>query len=128
MRAALALLLIASPAWSQTLMTAEEFEAWSTGQTLDYTTDGFHWSSEMHLLGRRTLLSNGVDQCLEGIWFPKDDAICFVYDGLDTEYCWHFWRDGSDVFAEMIDTPGEPTDHVTLAAEPLTCPGPDVGV
>ena len=131
MRLVLALLLallLASPASAQSLMTAEEFEAWSTGKTLDYAIDGIYWGSEQHLPGRLTRDADANGPCIEGRWFPKDDAICFVYDGVAGEHCWQFWRDGTEVWAEIHDGAGALLAQVTLADEPLACQGPEVGV
>jgi hypothetical protein len=132
MRFLLCLLVTAVPGMAQspTLMTADEFESWSTGQTLDYSIGSQLYGSEMHLSGRRTLDADTGGHCSEGIWFPQDDAICFVYDGDPRQHCWRFWRDGSDeVLAELVDdAPGAPLSHVTIAPSPLACPGRDVGV
>jgi hypothetical protein len=124
----LALVLLAGAADARTLMTAEEFEAWSTGQTLDYWIDGTYWGSERHLSGRRTLDADAEGPCREGRWFPKDDMLCFTYADLDGEHCWHFWRDGPRVMAEVADEEGGLSTEVTLADQPLACPGPDAGV
>ena len=107
-------------------MTTEEFEAFSTGQTLDYWIDGAFWGSERHLSGRRTLDADAEGPCRQGEWFPKGDMICFVYAGETGEHCWQFFRDGPRVLAEPSD--GGLLTEVTLADQPLSCPGPDVGV
>lgn len=125
---ALALLLLTGTAQAQTPMTVEEFEAFSTGQTLDYFIDGTFWGSERHLADRKTLDADADAEgpCREGRWFPKDDMICFVYEGDSGEHCWQFFRDGSRVLAQIDD--GSLSTEVTLADQPLACPGPDVGV
>jgi hypothetical protein len=129
MRAA-ALCLFASAAVAETPMSAAEFEAWSTGRTLDYWVDGAFWGSEMHLSGRRTLDADAEGPCVAGRWFPEGDAICFVYDGSDATHCWRFWREGDRVLTLPVeaDPAAEAPIEVTLAPEPLACPGPDVGV
>jgi hypothetical protein len=127
MRLALALLIFTSAADAQTLMTPEEFEAFSTGQTLDYWVNGTFWGSEQHLSGRQTLDADAEGPCRKGEWFPKGDAICFVYEGETGEHCWHFWRDGENVVAESLGEDGFSSD-VFLDDQPLACPGPDVGV
>jgi hypothetical protein len=124
---ALAFLLMTGAAEARTLMTAEEFEAFSTGQTLDYWVGGTFWGSERHLSGRKTLDADAEGPCREGAWFPKDDMICFVYSGDQGEHCWRFWRDGDSVVAEVAGEDGF-SAGVTLADKPLSCPGPDVGV
>jgi hypothetical protein len=112
----------------QTPMSVDEFEAWSKGQTLDYWIDGTFFGSEMHLPGRQTMDSDPGGPCVAGAWHPDGDAICFVYDGSDTQHCWRFWRDGGEVFARSLSAdPGSSPATVTLSPEPLACPGPEVG-
>lgn len=120
-------LSVASPALSETLMTPEQFDAWSTGQTLDYFLDGTYWGSEAHFSGRAT--TDETDSvCREGRWFPQDGAVCFEY-GPDGPFCWYFWRDGDTVTTRTTDAGADdPTYEVTLSDNPLNCPGPDVGV
>lgn len=125
---ALWLSAVPAPALADTLMTPEEFEAWSTGQTLDYTTEGTFWGSEMHLPGRRTLDADADGPCVEGRWYPDGDAICFTYDISPGPHCWRFWRHNGTVLAELIGQPDRPMSEVTLAPRPLACPGPEVGV
>jgi hypothetical protein len=128
MRTVALLLLLAAPATAQDLMMVEEFEAWSTGQTLDYFIDGVYWGSEQHLAGRRTRDADAGGDCLKGLWFPKGEAICFVYQAVEGEHCWHFWRDGSGVWAEFADNPSAPAAQVRLSDAPVACQGPKVGV
>jgi hypothetical protein len=109
-------------------MTAEEFDAWSKDQTLDYWIEGEYWGSEMHFADRRTLDADPEGPCIEGRWYPAGDAICFTYDQSPGPHCWRFWRRDGTVFAELVGAPDQPMSTVTLADEPLACPGPDVGV
>lgn len=130
MRLALCLTLaLTSPVLSETLMTAEAFEAWSTGQTLDYHDGGSYWGSEQHLPGRLTLDADADGTCRKGHWFPEGDAICFQYEMIEGTFCWYFWREGDRVTARSTDA-GEdgPTYVVTPSDAPLNCSGPDVGV
>ena len=48
LRTLLCLACLATAAQAETAMTAAEFEAWSTGKTLEYDVDGRHRGSEMH--------------------------------------------------------------------------------
>jgi hypothetical protein len=128
MRLAVALLLLTTTAsGAQTSMTPEEFETFSTGQTLDYWIGGVYWGSERHLEGRKTRDADAEGPCREGEWFPKGDQVCFVYEDAPGEHCWLFFRDGTRVLAEVAGEDGLSTE-VTLADQPLQCPGPDVGV
>lgn len=117
----------ASPA--QTLMTAEDYEAFSAGQTLDYAIDGEVYGSERHLPDGRTLDADLGEPCTEGRWFAEGDAICFAYDGIDGTHCWNFWRDGDQVLTKPVgEDPAYPPREVTVSPTPLACPAPDVGV
>jgi len=129
MRLALILCLAATAAAADTPMTSEEFEAWSTGRTLDYAIGGQIYGSEMHLPDRRTLDADIGGPCVEGRWFGDGDAICFVYEGDSREHCWHFWRRGDSVLARPVwSEPDSTASEVTVSPTPLQCPGPDVGV
>lgn len=128
MRLALAFLLAAGSAEAQP-MTAEEFEAWSTGRTLDYYVDGVYWGSEQHLQGRRTLDADADGPCRDGRWFALPEMICFLYESEPGEHCWRFRREGSAVLADLVGEPaGGPRITVIPRDEPLACAGPDVGV
>ena len=127
LRALFCLACLATAAQAETAMTAAEFEAWSTGRTLDYFVDGVIWGSEMHLPGRATVDADAGGACRSGHWYPQDDAICFVYDLSPGPYCWRFLKDGDQVTAEFV---GEAfADHiaVTLSDAPIACT-PEVGV
>jgi hypothetical protein len=63
--------LLTGTAQAQTPMTAEEFEAFSTGQTLDYFIDGTFWGSERHLADRKTLDADAEGPCREGRVVPE---------------------------------------------------------
>lgn len=128
MRIALVLALTATQATAQP-MTPEDFEAWATGRTLDYATGGQVWGSERYHPGRRVTDADTGGPCRNGHWFPRGEAVCFVYEELPGEHCWRYWRDGAEVLASPLAAdPTEPPQTVTPAASPLACPGPDLGV
>ena len=128
MRIALVLALTAAQATAQP-MTPEDFEAWATGRTLDYATGGQVWGSESYHPGRRVTDADTGGPCRNGHWFPRGEAVCFVYEELPGEHCWRYWRDGAEVLASPLAAdPTEPPQTVTPAASPLACPGPDLGV
>lgn len=129
MRLALILCLAGFPLSAQTLMTAEEFDTWSTGKTLDYSVDGEVYGSEVYRPGRKTLDANVGGPCAEGTWHVEGDAICFVYPAYEGVHCWHYWREGDQVMAKPLTAaPETPPQLVTEATAPMACPGPDVGV
>ena len=127
--AALALaLLLASPARAETPMTADEFDAFSVGKTLDYAVDGVIYGSEMHLPGRKTRDADTGRECHDGTWVAQDDQICFIYAPDPTLHCWRFWRRGDGLLAVPTGAaPDAPPSEVTVAKTPLACAGPDVG-
>jgi hypothetical protein len=128
MRAAFALCLLATAASAQTPMTADEFESWSSGKTLDYFDGASFWGSEQHLAERATLDADAGGTCVKGYWYPRGDDICFVYEPSPGPHCWRFLRDGDAVFALIVDNPDAPLFSVTLSDAPISCAGPDVGV
>jgi hypothetical protein len=119
---------LGTPALAETPMTAAEFEAWSSGHTLDYYDNGALWGSEQHLPGRATLDADAEGPCREGSWFPQGAEICFTYDASPGPHCWQFMRDGDQVLARSLGDPDAPLYSVRRSETPLACPGPDVGV
>jgi hypothetical protein len=133
MRHALLLLALAAPApgpaLAQTPMTAEEFDAYATGKTLDYFADGQVFGREVYLPGRQVRWAYTDDECRLGRWFPKGDQICFLYEGDPEQKCWRIWHNGAGLAASYAtDTPDIPPRAVRETTEPLACPGPDLGV
>ncbi|NHB76686.1 hypothetical protein [Rhodobacter calidifons] len=122
-------LLTAQPLAAQTLMTAEEFDDWSRGKTLDYAVDGQILGSETYFAGRRVRDADRGGPCIDGSWFADGEAICFVYPAIAGVHCWHYWREGETVVAQPLSAaPDTPPQQVTEASAPLACTGPDVGV
>ena len=111
-------------------MTAEEFEAYVTGQTLTYADRGVSYGIEEYLPNRRVRWSYVGDQCQDGYWYDQGEQICFVYeDNPDVPQCWIFTQDGgrlSAIFANEND--GRQLYEAKKTNEPMRCLGPDVGV
>jgi hypothetical protein len=127
-RAALLCLTLSAPALAETQMTAAEFEAWSTGKTLDYFDAGQFWGSEQHLAGRATVDADAGGACQPGRWSPQGDDICFVYAASPGPHCWRFLKDGDTVIAEYLNDPDSPRYTVSLSDAPIPCSPPYVGV
>ena len=118
------------PAAAQTPMSVAEFEAYVTGRTLTFGQDGIPYGIEEFHPGRRTTWAFIGDECREGIWFDRDEQICFIYgDTPEQEHCWIFWRGDEGLSARFISE-GEQTElyEVQRSTRPLICPGPEVGV
>lgn len=124
-----ALILATLPAKAETPLSAAGFEAHVTGKTVTYGQSGSLFGIEEYLPGRQVRWRVAENQCQYGIWFQKDDMICFVYEDDPTSHCWTFWLDGGALVALSEDAlPGAELREVDRTTEPLSCPGPDVGV
>ena len=127
---AFGLLVTSAPVLSvaaQTLMTVEEFETWSTGQTLDYAANGEVYMREQRLSGGRALLETR-DGCYAGTWYVAGDAIGLDMPDLADASCTKYWRLGEQVLASPSFAPPEaPHHHVTRSAQPLDCPDAELG-
>lgn len=129
MRALALSLLIATPALAEPPMTAQEFDAFATGKTLDYYEGGAVFGREVYLPGRQVRWAFTAEECRMGRWFPQGDQICFLYEDDPEAKCWTIWRKGDGLAARYAtDTPDIPPREVRQTDEPLACPGPDVGV
>jgi hypothetical protein len=125
----LSLALIGSPSLAETPLSAEAFEANVTGKTITYATDGSLFGIEEYLDGRRVRWSVGPDLCQYGIWYPKDQAICFEYEADPVPHCWSFRLDGERLVARSLAAgSGLELYESDRNDTPLPCPGPDVGV
>jgi hypothetical protein len=130
MRAALLVLtLFPGPVLAQTPMTADEFDAFTTGKTMDYIAEGTIFGREVYLPGRRVRWAFTAEECRSGSWYADGPHICFLYDDDPQPKCWLVWRDGDGLAASYItDLPGTTPRQVLETDEPLACEGPDVGV
>ena len=121
----LLLILLAAPAAAQEPMTAGAFDAFTHGRTLNYSVDGVTYGAERHGPGRRVVWSRLDGTCAEGVWFPRADQICFLYEtGVVGERCWTFARTPAGMEGRLASDPEDPrlyrmkrTDRV------LDCPG-----
>lgn len=125
----LAFLILAAPAVAETAMTAEEFEAYSTGKTLTFGQLGQPYGAEQYLPNRRVRWSYLDGQCKEGRWFEDLELICFVYDDDPVAQCWSFFETPNGLEARYENDPEDVSLYVAQESiEPLMCIGPDVGV
>jgi len=111
-------------------MSAEEFDAYTRGQTFHYAQEGAEpYGAEEYLPGRRVRWSFLDGECQEGHWYADGPLICFVYETRLEPQCWRFERrDGRLVARFKGDTAMTELYEVRKSQEPLMCPGPDVGV
>lgn len=123
-------LILALPAIASERMSGAEFERYTTGRTLSFSFQGVPYGIEQYLPGRRVLWAFIGDQCQEGVWYEREGMICFIYDDNPAEQCWSFYRTDRGLRAvfEGPDGPSTELYEVDQSNQPLTCPGPGVGV
>lgn len=123
--------LCAGTAMAQTPMTAQEFDEYSRGKTFYYGEGGQAYGVERYLDNRRVTWSFLDGKCADGIWYERDQMICFEYDSVPDPgpQCWTFTLGPRGLIAQFQGDPGQTTLYeVQDADEPMTCMGPDVGV
>jgi hypothetical protein len=129
MRVLILAALLATPVWAEVPLTAEEFEADTTGKTITYAFGGEVDQIEQYLPGRRVRWANPEGQCMIGHWYEQGGLICFEYDDNSGAHCWTYWRRGSGLVGRVAGSPdGFDLTEVRRSTEPLACTGPDVGV
>ncbi len=125
----LALCLLPAAALAGDTMSADEFDAYTRGHTFTYGSMGLPYGAEEYRQGRRVRWSFLDGRCLEGKWYERDGLICFVYEDEPEPQCWTFRREGGGLVARFANDPGlGELYEVERSTEPLSCPGPDVGV
>lgn len=104
-------------------MTAAEFDAHVTGRSLAYSVGGATYAVEAYRPGRRVLWSVGPGECEAGVWFPRDDEICFRYEVIEGDRCWRFRRDGDGLVGRFTTNPDDARTYRATPADPPDCPG-----
>lgn len=115
---------------ADTPLDAESFERYTSGYTLTFTFEGAPYGMEQYLPGRRVIWAFWGAECEEGIWYPRDDMICFSYEAMPEEQCWHFHSTERGLRAIFQGPNGPSTElyEAERSTAPLLCEGPDVGV
>ncbi|GFE65939.1 hypothetical protein [Litoreibacter roseus] len=128
----IALALLATPAAATDdldLISPSEFEAFTSGSTLYFNRRGAPYGAEQYLGGRKVIWTFLDGTCQRGIWYAAQDEICFVYDGQAGAQCWYFFKTGDTKSARVVgDNPVNDLTVVGQDTQPLSCPGPGVGV
>jgi len=102
---ALAVLMLAAPAWAQGTLGGDKFEALVQGRSLAWSVEGLdpHGVERYYPDRRVTWFSVDAQACFEGRWTakgPKDDpAICFVYEGSSEQHCFRVWHEEGTLLA-----------------------------
>lgn len=124
-------LICALPAAAERVVSAAEFEAMVSGQTVYFERHGQSYGSEQYFPDKRVIWAFEGGQCNRGIWFENTAGeICFVYESNPVPQCWHFLEMPSGGFqARAIGAP--PSDDLVRSGQddvPIDCPLPDLGV
>lgn len=128
MRAAVLAVLLASPALSETPLTAEDFDLLTQGRTMTWAEFGQVYGVEQYLPGRRVRWTVLGDDCKLGHWYPEGQMICFQYEDDPEPDCWTIREAGTDLHARYAGTGPESAPVVVRETmEPLACFGPEVG-
>lgn len=121
-------LLVAAPALADTPVSAPDYAAFVTGQTITYRRpgDGSVVGVERHFAtGRVVWLSYARGQCLPGAWAAREDgAICYSYDAEDRDWCWDMRRrpDGTLIAVNADEPPSGTIYEVTIEGGEVICP------
>jgi hypothetical protein len=110
-------------------MSGAEFEAYTTGKTLYFYSQGEAYGVEEYRENRRVTWSFLDGRCKEGTWYAEGEQICFVYEDNPGPQCWLFFREPGGLRAvfEGRET-GTELYEAGEADEPMLCLGPEVGV
>ena len=123
------LALSAQTAGAQTALSGAEFDEYTQGKTLFYGFEGQVYGVERYLPNRRVIWSFLDGQCKEGVWYQREDQICFVYEDRLDPQCWVFTKSGGGLIAQFE---GDPQATELYEAEDLgeemVSLGPEVGV
>ncbi|MCU0905362.1 MAG: hypothetical protein MUE83_16060 [Tabrizicola sp.] len=103
-------------------MTAEAFERFVQGRTMDTHDQTGRYGVETFLPGRRAIWRD-AEQCLEGTWRPEGDQICFDYDGDPFQYCWTYHDRGDWLMAWLDGDRSSQPIMLYPADEVVTCEG-----
>ncbi|MCX7564913.1 hypothetical protein OS189_00975 [Sulfitobacter sp. F26169L] len=124
------LLALAAPvANAQTLMDAEEFDAYTRGKTLYYGNNGEAYGAEIYLPNRRVRWSFLDGECKEGQWYEANGLICFTYDDRPDPQCWSFERGSRGLIARFENDPAiTPLYEANESTQEMLCLGPKIGV
>lgn len=126
---AILLTLPAHMAAAQSALSGAEFDDYTLGKTLFYGFEGQVYGVERYLPNQRVIWSFLDGDCKEGIWYERNDQICFIYEDRLDPQCWVFTRSGTGLTAQFE---GDPAQTELYEAEDIddemVCYGPDVGV
>lgn len=125
-RLALALILLATPTGAETSLTADAFEALTTGRQMDHFNAGDQnaYGVEAYLPNRRVIWQDATG-CTKGHWWTEGPLLCFAYDGAPDTWCWAYFAEGDNLRAQLDGDPATPPITLKPSDAPLACPPED---
>ena len=128
LRFTLAFCLFAQISAAETVLSPQQFEAFSQGKTLYFSQAGQPYGAEQYLPNRQSIWQYADGSCHRGIWFTRKDQICVIYENNPEEQCWNFLDKDGVFAARAIGNPPEADLVVSLQdTAPLICLGPEIG-
>ncbi len=126
---AILLALSAQAVGAQTALSGAEFDEYTRGKTLFYGFQGKVYGVEQYLPDRRVIWSFLDGQCKKGVWYQREEQICFVYEDRLDPQCWVFKRSGGGLIARPDGDP-QATElyEIEDLGQDMVCLGPEVGV
>ncbi|MHA7826388.1 MAG: hypothetical protein ACX93P_02370 [Roseovarius sp.] len=125
----LCLSLLAPSLGAQEVMSADAFDAYTRGKTFYYGSNGMAYGAEEYMNDRRVRWSFLDGECQEGEWYEESGQICFVYENHPEPQCWTFTKGPGGLVARFENDPfATELYEVEQSDEPLSCPGPEIGV
>ncbi len=111
-------------------MSAAEFEAYVTGKTLHYGSNGVAYGAEIYHENRRVTWSFLDGECKDGYWYEAEQSnICFVYEDRSDPQCWTFEQTGTGLRATFMSDPDMTELYEAQdVGEDMICLGPKIGV
>jgi hypothetical protein len=126
---ALMLVFAAAPLLAQEVISPEKFKAYATGKTLYFAQKGAPYGVEQYLPGQKSIWQYADGTCTRGIWYARNELICFLYEGDSQEQCWRFLQDGERYAARADGNLPENDLYVVGRDEQaIDCKAPDLGV
>ncbi|MEM9584246.1 MAG: hypothetical protein AAGA08_14145 [Pseudomonadota bacterium] len=118
-----------TPSAAETILSAQEFEAMTTGKTLYFNRFGEPYGAEQYFADRRVIWTFLDGRCERGAWYNEGDTICFVYETQSEAQCWKALKINGKTRVRILgDVPSNDLVVVGEDQADLHCPGPGVGV
>ena len=120
-------LFLATPAWAETPLDADAFEALVQGKTLSFAVGASPYGTEYYAPNRRVIWAFTDGECTTGEWYevnsPSGPTICFEYETSTEPQCWQVFEEDGKIRAEFMNTPGTTVLYQAVETEPLVCGG-----